>query len=144
MARLLKLIRTALSDAPGPSKLTVMLKAAVPEIHVTTSVAAKDFYSNRLGFTCVRSWRPDETKDDPCYMAFVRDGVWLQVTSFKDGTLGTSVYVYVDDIDALHAEFVAKGVQHIGPVVDQTWGTREFGVTDADRNKLRFGQQTQP
>jgi uncharacterized glyoxalase superfamily protein PhnB len=117
-----------------------MLKAAVPEIHVRKSAEAKDFYSHKLGFTHRNSWRPDETKDDPCYMAFERDGVWLQVTSFR-GTLGTVVYVYVDDVDTLHAEFVAKGVQHLSQVEDQTWGTREFAVTDPDDNTLRFGQQ---
>ena len=52
-----------------------MLKIAIPEIHVSGSLAAKEFYSTRLGFACISSWRPDETKDDPCYMVFVRDGV---------------------------------------------------------------------
>jgi len=118
-----------------------MLKAAVPEIHVSKSAAARHFYTDKLGFTQRNSWRPDETKDDPCYMAFERDGVWLQVTSFK-GTLGTVVYVYVDDVDTLHAEFVAKGVQHLGPVESQIWGMREFAVTDADDNTFRFGQET--
>ena len=117
-----------------------MLKTAVPEIHVRSSVAAKEFYSSKLGFECVSSWRPDETKDDPCYMGFVRDGVRLNVTSFKDGVLGASVYVYVDDVDALHAEFMSKGVQKLAPAVDQSWGTREFGVMDSDQNKIRFGQ----
>ena len=117
-----------------------MLKAAVPQIHVSTSAAARDFYSNKLGFTCMNSWRPNETKDDPCYMAFVRDDVWLQVTSYR-GTLGTCVYVYVDDVNALHAELVAKGVQHLDPVQDQAWGMREFAVTDPDNNTLRFGQE---
>ena len=56
----------------------------------------------------MNSWRPDDTKADPCYMGFVRDGVRLQVTSFRDGVLGTSVYVYVDDVDALHEEFVSS------------------------------------
>ena len=117
-----------------------MLKTAVPEIHVSSSPAAKDFYSTKLGFECVSSWRPDETKDDPCYMGFVRDGVRLNVTSFKDGVLGASVYIYVDDVDALHAEFTDKGVQKLTSVVDQTWGTREFGVMDSDGNNIRFGQ----
>ena len=117
-----------------------MLKAAVPQIHVSTSAAARHFYSDKLGFTCMNSWRPDETKDDPCYMAFVRDGVWLQVTSYK-GTLGTCVYVYVDDVDSLHAEFVSKGVQNLDPVQDQSWKMREFAVTDPDNNTLRFGQE---
>jgi len=38
----------------------------------------------------------------------------------------------------LHAELVAKGVViAVGPV-DQTWGTREMYVRDADGNCLRF------
>jgi uncharacterized glyoxalase superfamily protein PhnB len=117
-----------------------MLKTAVPEIHVSSSRGAKEFYSTKLGFECVSSWRPDETKDDPCYLGFVRDGVRLNVTSFKDGVLGACVYVYVDDVDALHAEFTDKGVQKLTPVVNQSWGTREFGVMDSDQNKIRFGQ----
>src|SRR5262245_56294819 len=117
-----------------------MLKAAVPEIHVTKAAAAKQFYSDKLGFALRNSWRPDETKDDPCYMAFERDGVWLQVTSFK-GTLGTCVYVYVDDVDSLYVEFVASGVQNLDPVQNQTWNMREFAVTDPDNNTLRFGQE---
>jgi catechol 2,3-dioxygenase-like lactoylglutathione lyase family enzyme len=125
-----------------PEEAVMMLKMAIPEIHVTNSLAAKEFYSTILGFTCVSSWRPDETKDDPCYMVFVRDGVRLHVTSFQDVALGTSVYVYVDDPDALHAEFARKGVERLGPVVDQTWKTREFGIADPDQNRIRFGQDT--
>ena len=118
-----------------------MLKTAIPEIHVSNSRTAKEFYSTKLGFECVSSWGPDETKDDPCYMGFVRDDTRINVTSFRDGALGTSVYVFVDDVDALHAEFVSKGIPNLGPVVDQTWGTREFGVMDPDQNKIRFGQR---
>jgi len=43
-------------------------------------------------------------------MTFVRDGVRLNVSSFRDGALGASVYVFVDDVDTLHAEFVRNGV----------------------------------
>ena len=98
-----------------------MIKAAVPEIHVTSSMSAKEFYS-RLGFACVSSWRPSETQDDPCYMTFVRDGVRLNVSSFRDGALGASVYVFVDDVDTLHAEFVRNGVPNLSPLADQTLG----------------------
>ena len=73
-------------------------------------------------------------------MGFVRDGVWLQVTSYK-GTLGTCVYVYVDDVNALYDELVAKGVPNLDPVQDQPWKMREFAVTDPDNNTLRFGQE---
>lgn len=117
-----------------------MLKTAIPELHVTSSLAAKEFYAGKLGFTCVSWWRPDKTQDDPCYMVFVRDGVRLHVSSFRDGALGASVYVYVDDVDELHAELASRQIEKIGPIVDQTWGTREFGLTDPDRNKIRFGR----
>jgi uncharacterized glyoxalase superfamily protein PhnB len=46
----------------------------------------------------------------------------------------------VDDVDALHAEFVAAGVTVDTPPIDQTWGTREMYVKDADRNSVRFQQ----
>jgi uncharacterized glyoxalase superfamily protein PhnB len=48
------------------------------------------------------------------------------------------VNLLVDDVDALHDEFVAKGVAIAVPPVDQTWGTREMYVKDADGNCLRF------
>ena len=119
-----------------------MLKAAIPIVHVSDSVAAEDFYCKGLGFTVLASWRPDEANEDPCYMTMVRDEAWLHVTSFKDGAVGSSaVYALVADIDALYAEFVAKGIPVPHPPIDQTWGTREISVRDADGNKILFGQR---
>jgi uncharacterized glyoxalase superfamily protein PhnB len=46
----------------------------------------------------------------------------------------------VDDVDALHAELAANDVTIDLPPTDQTWGTREMYVKDADRNTLRFIQ----
>ena len=46
----------------------------------------------------------------------------------------------VDNVDALHAEFLAKGVKIDLAPVDQTWGTREMYVKDGDGNCLRFMQ----
>ena len=49
------------------------------------------------------------------------------------------VYFTCDEVDSLHAEFVAKNVSiHIAPV-DQTWGMRELYVLDPDGNSVRFG-----
>ena len=117
-----------------------MLNAAVPEIHVTSARAAREFYGAALGFTCQSAWRPDNAREDPCYMTFTRDGARLNVSSFKDGAIGIAVYVYVDDVDSLYQEFVEKGLRLSSPPIDQSWGTREFGVRDADGNSIRFGQ----
>ena len=76
-----------------------------------------------------------------CYMGLSRDGVWIVLSSFSgDGVAGGIVNLLVDNVDALFAEFAAAGVPIDLPPTDQTWGTREMYVKDADRNCLRFQQ----
>jgi uncharacterized glyoxalase superfamily protein PhnB len=119
-----------------------MLKFAIPVLHVTDSVAAEEFYCGRLGFQKKFAVRLDDTRPDPCYMGMARDGVWLHCSSFPgDGVAGAVVYLAVDDVDTLHAEFVAKDVSIDTGPVDQTWGNREMYVKDADRNCIRFVQE---
>ena len=116
-----------------------MIKLAIPLLHVTDSAAAEEFYCKRLGFRRDFAHRGDEAKADPSYMGIERDGVWLHLSSFSgDGVSGGVVNLLVENVDTLHAEFVAKGVPiAVGPV-DQTWGTREMYVKDADGNCVRF------
>ena len=116
-----------------------MIKFAIPLLHVSDIAAAEEFYCVRLGFTLEFAHRPDGITADPCYMGISRDGVWLHLSSFSgDGVAGGVANLLVDDVDALHREFVGKGVPiAVGPV-DQTWGTREMYVKDADGNSLRF------
>jgi glyoxalase superfamily protein len=117
-----------------------VLQAAIPVVRVSSSVAAERSF-NDLGFTAQWHYRPDPAKTDPCYMLMTRDTAVLHVTSFPgDGVSGGVVYVWVDDVNALHRELTDKAVPCSEPV-DQTWGTREFGVRDADGNRIRFGQR---
>jgi uncharacterized glyoxalase superfamily protein PhnB len=118
-----------------------MLKVAIPLLHVTDSASARSFYCEQLGFRHEFSHRPDGVASDPCYMGVSRDGVWLHLSSFSgDGVAGGVANLIVEGVDSLHAEFVARGVQiHVEPV-DQTWGSREMYVKDADGNCLRFIQ----
>lgn len=44
----------------------------------------------------------------------------------------------VDDVDALHDQLVARGIQTAGEPSDQAWGARAFGVLDPDGNNLYF------
>ena len=119
-----------------------MLKLAIPVLHVSNSIAAEEFYCKRLGFRREFAHRVDDAKADPCYMGLTRDGVWLHVSSFSgDGISGGAVNLIVEDVDALHAELVEKGVRIDTGPVDQTWGTREMYVKDADGNSIRFIEQ---
>jgi uncharacterized glyoxalase superfamily protein PhnB len=119
-----------------------MFKLAIPLVQVSNSTAAADFYCNRLGFRREFAHRVDDTKSDPGYAGLTRDGVWLHVSSFSgDGVSGGVVNLLVEDVDALHAELVAKGVPIDTGPVDQTWGTREMYVKDTDGNCIRFIEQ---
>ena len=116
-----------------------MIKHAVPLLHVSNSVAAETFYCQVLGFSKESVQRPSQGQDDPCYMALRRDGVWLHLSSFSgDGVSGSVVNFYVDDVDVLYEELVGKGAKPEMAPTDQSWGTREIYVKDADRNSLRF------
>jgi uncharacterized glyoxalase superfamily protein PhnB len=119
-----------------------LFKLAIPVLHVSNSAAAEEFYRKRLGFRREFAHRVDDAKPDHCYMALTRDGVWLHVSSFSgDGISGGVVNLIVEDVDALHAELVEKGVRIDTGPVDQTWGTREMYVKDADGNCVRFIEQ---
>jgi uncharacterized glyoxalase superfamily protein PhnB len=117
----------------------VLLRHAVPLLHVSDSAAAADFYTRQLGFQLEFAHRADDAKADPCYMGLRRDGVWIHVSSFSgDGVSGGVANFFVEDVDALYAELVAKGVRIHVAHVDQTWGNREMYVKDPDGNCLRF------
>jgi uncharacterized glyoxalase superfamily protein PhnB len=74
----------------------------------------------------------------------------LQLTEM-DGISGIAVYVRVDDVDSLFEKYIKRGLitpkKENSPVhespINQTWGMREFYVTDVDGNTLRFAQSIQ-
>jgi catechol 2,3-dioxygenase-like lactoylglutathione lyase family enzyme len=118
-----------------------MIRIAIPVVHVSSSAAAEEFYG-RLGFRTQWAYRVDETLPDPCYMGVMRDGVTLHVSSFSgDGVDLRVVFLLVDDVDALHAEFVARGVPIDLAPTDQAWGNREMYVRDPDGNSIRFARE---
>ena len=122
-----------------------MLKQAIPVLRITNADAAEAFYCGQLGFRREFQVPASETKRDPCYIGVSRDGALLHLSSHAgDSAIGGAVYVMSDDVDALHAEFLARNVRiHIAPV-DQTWGLRELYVRDPDGNSVRFGAPVTP
>lgn len=119
-----------------------MIRLAIPVLHVSSSAAAEAFYCGGLGFRKEWAYRVEESLADPCYMGVMRDGVTLHVSSFPgDGVARGVVFLLVDDVDALHAELVARGVPIDLAPTDQTWGNREMYVRDPDGNSIRFARE---
>jgi len=122
----------------------VMIKSAIPVIAVSDSVRAEDYYCRVLGFQKMFAYRPDTSKQDPCYLGVSRDGVWLHLQSFKRERAGmTDAFLWVADVDLLHKEISARGAVVQLPPTDQTWGTSETGIRDPDGNVLIFATRPQ-
>lgn len=118
-----------------------MIHTAIPVLSVTSSARTEDYYCRILGFVKQFAYRPDPNRQDPCYLGIARDGVALHLHSFKSERSGmTDAFLYVEDVDALHAEFTARGATVHMPPTNQTWGTRELGIRDPDGNVLIFAE----
>ena len=48
------------------------------------------------------------------------------------------IIFHVADVDALHAQALAAGLQPEAPPRDATWGERYFHITDPDGHELSF------
>jgi uncharacterized glyoxalase superfamily protein PhnB len=52
-------------------------------------------------------------------------------------------YFSIEDADALHAEYAARGVEFTRELGDMPWHAREFVVKDCDGRLLAFGSSVQ-
>jgi len=114
------------------------------------SVSLK-FYSGVLDFVVVQPPDPDPASFMSKYSLLERDGCLVHLSSHEgDGAFGNLVYVRVSDIDPLYRKYVGNGLNTHTPAeypslrippVEQTWGMKEFSVTDPDGNKITFGHQ---
>jgi catechol 2,3-dioxygenase-like lactoylglutathione lyase family enzyme len=121
-----------------------VLGTPIPILRVSNGAAAEAFYVGRLGFRLEFTYLAAPPHPDPSYRGVSRDGAWLHLSSFGgDGLFGASVYLPVDDVDALFAEFRAKGIVIDLAPTDQTWNQREMYVRDPDGNCLRFATERQ-
>ncbi len=51
-------------------------------------------------------------------------------------------YVWIDDADALNAEYKSKAVRITRDICDQPYGCRDFDVEDCNGYRLCFGHAT--
>lgn len=107
-----------------------------PVLTVRRLSDALNHYS-KLGFAV--------TSYDDSYAFAVRDDVQLHLAQLSDidpATSNVSAYLYVDDADALFAQWQAAGVEgRLRAPQDTDYGLREGAHVDPDGNLLRFGSR---
>ena len=126
------------------------MKAHLQGIHpvlAAKDVAASVQFYRDLGFTLVFQDRPDAPK----YAVVAREGYELHLQWADAGQwaapLDRPAYrILVNDVDALHQEFVDRGRVKAASSQgspwaapgDTPWGTREFHLRDPGENSLQF------
>ena len=119
-----------------------MIRRIAPQFFTTEMAATVRYYHDKLGFDCVRTW------DDPPVCAIVaRDEPTIHFRGAASPTSNPDKYVdelldahlFVENADALYAEYLARGVEFTRPLADTPWNSREFVVRDCDGRLLAFG-----
>lgn len=108
------------------------------------------FYTEVLDFGISQPPDPDPTAFMSKYAELIRDGDVLHLSAHAaDGVFGGAIYVRVDNLDELFELFVSRGLNTTEKnnlpalrmaAVEQTWGMKEFSVSDPDGNRITFGQ----
>ena len=114
-----------------------------PYFLVADVVAAADYYRDKLGFTYERFFG-----EPPSFCMVKREGVIIMLNALgppqpnrlhhAEGD-AWDAYLWIDDADALHAEYTAAGVRIVRPPCDQPYGNRDFEIEDCNGYRLCFG-----
>lgn len=119
-----------------------MIRQIAPQFFTTDMQATLAYYVDTLGFACLGTWQ-----DPPVYAIVARDQHRIHFrcaeppapnpAKYVDELL--DAYLFVEDADALFAEYDARGVEVTRGLANTPWHAREFVVKDCDGRLLAFG-----
>jgi uncharacterized glyoxalase superfamily protein PhnB len=121
--------------------------SVAPYFIVDNVTATANYYRDKLGFTYDRFWG-----EPPAFCMVHRRGVTIMLSQLEEqGRMNPNrvadpeegawdAYIWVDDSDALYAEFKSKGVKIARDICDQHYGCRDFDVEDCNGYRLCFGK----
>ena len=118
-----------------------------PYFIVDDVVATANYYRDKLGFQYERFWG-----EPPCFCMVHRSGVIIMLGQLENtGVMRPNrivdpeggawdAYIWIENADALNAEFKSKGITIARDICDQPYGCRDFEVDDYNGYRLCFGQ----
>ena len=119
-----------------------MIRQIVPVFFTTDIPATLAYYKDKLGFDCLGTWL-----DPPVYAIVARDEHAIHFRCAAPPTPNPDkyddefldAYLFVENSDALFAEYSSRGVEFTRTLANMPWGYREFVVKDCDGRLLAFG-----
>ena len=126
-----------------------MVRQIAPQFFTTDIPATVSYYREKLGFQCLGVWPKQAVGANvpPVYAIVARDDHAIHFRCAEPPRANPDkypeelldAYIFVEDADALHAEFAAKGVEVVRPLENMPWNSREFVIRDCDGRLLAFG-----
>lgn len=108
------------------------IRRAVPNLVSSDLAASRGFYEGMLGFEVAM-----DEDDLTMYRSPSNPTAQVTVVTASENAWDPHVHrsrlsVEVDDVDAVHAEAVRRGLRIVHPLTDEPWGVRRFFVEDPD------------
>ena len=109
----------------------------IPTLRMTNEARSRGFYVDGLGFRV--DWTHRFEPHLPALLQVSREGMTFYLSEHvMDCAVGALIHLFVDSVDAWHAELQQHGVGIELPPTDQPWGLREMHLLDPDGNRLRI------
>jgi len=114
-----------------------MITGTATVLTVRDIAASLAYYRDALGFEVTFEWG-----EPTFYVCLCREeaAVHLRAANKFDLSPGNgALCIFVEDVDALHAELVARNAKVVKPPQDYAYGMRDFDVVDLDGNQIFYG-----
>ena len=112
-----------------------MIRQIAPVFFTTNIAATVAYYEARLGFRCLGTWQ-----DPPVYAIVARDQHAIHFRCADPPTPNRDkytdelldAYLFVDNADALYADYAAQGVEFARGLANMPWNSQEFVIKDCE------------
>ena len=116
------------------------IRRAIPNMTVDDLAKSREFYAGFLGF--------DVAMDEPGFNMFASPSNRTAQITIADkhnpgqdrGISEAQISVEVENVDALHAAAVERGLEIVYPLTNEPWGIRRFFVKDPDGTVINVAQ----
>ena len=122
------------------------LTKAAPTFVVPDVVATAEYYRDKLGFKILGYFAEPPVfamvarEEVEIHLGKIDEGAEMQYNEMLRGGLGSDVYIFVEDVQALYEEFHARGVEITEGPVKRIYNCTEITVKDCNGFQLVFGE----
>jgi catechol 2,3-dioxygenase-like lactoylglutathione lyase family enzyme len=117
-----------------------MMRESTTVMTVTNVLESVAYYRDKLGFDVAFEYGNPTFYVGLCSGDVALHLVQASRTPRQPGQ--GAVNIFVDDVDALHADLVKRGAKVLKAPQDYDYGMRDFDVADLDGNMIFFGMES--